>query len=149
VTHGLGRRATARTTQFTCDFRVPGVRNGRVTLRTDAFFVLYDRKPAFAKPLRGSGNEDADAGVTVRQELLGSGTLAGLWSAEFPISQELPKLRDGELRLMKNLAATEHGDLVVEHEDLRVLRWCAAGQQSQPGRELPEDQIQQSYRHDR
>ncbi len=73
-----------------------------LSLRTDAFFVLYDGKPVFAKPPKGSGNEGADAGVAVRQELLGSGTLAGLWSAEFPISQELPKLRDGELRLTKN-----------------------------------------------
>ena len=39
--------------------------------------------------------------------------------------------------------------LVAQHEDFRIFRVCAAGQQSQPGQDLPEDQIQQSYRHDR
>jgi hypothetical protein len=43
----------------------------------------------------------------------------------------------------------QHGDLVAQHEDFRVFRLCAAGQQPEPGQDLPEDQIQQSYRHDR
>jgi hypothetical protein len=36
-----------------------------------------------------------------------------------------------------------------KYKNLRILRLCAAGQQSQPGHDLAEDQIQQSYRHDR
>jgi hypothetical protein len=45
--------------------------------------------------------------------------------------------------------ASEHGDLMPEHQDLRVLRTCAPGQQSEPGYKLSEDQIEQSYRHGR
>jgi hypothetical protein len=44
---------------------------------------------------------------------------------------------------------TAHGDLVTEHKNLRIFRLCAAGQQSQPSHELPEDEIHQSSRHDR
>jgi hypothetical protein len=45
--------------------------------------------------------------------------------------------------------AAQHGDLVTEHKNLRVFRLCAAGEQSEPSHDLPEDQIEQSYRHDR
>jgi hypothetical protein len=45
--------------------------------------------------------------------------------------------------------AAQHGDLVPEHKNLRILRLCAASQQPEPGHDLPDDQIQQSYRHDR
>src|SRR5437763_1114673 len=38
---------------------------------------------------------------------------------------------------------------MAQHKNFRVLRMCAAGQQSQPSQSLPKDQIQQSYRHDR
>ena len=38
---------------------------------------------------------------------------------------------------------------MAEHENLCIFRLCAASQQPQPGQDLPEDQIQQSYRHGR
>ena len=42
---------------------------------------------------------------------------------------------------------TSHRDLVAEHQNLRILRRGAAGQQPEPGHKLPEDQIQQSNSH--
>lgn len=45
--------------------------------------------------------------------------------------------------------AAEHGSFVSEQQDLRVFRHGTSGQQPQPGHELPEDEIDPSYRHDR
>ena len=44
---------------------------------------------------------------------------------------------------------TQYGDFMAQHQDLRILRPGAAAQQSEPGYQLPEDQIEQSYRHSR
>jgi hypothetical protein len=43
--------------------------------------------------------------------------------------------------------ATSHRILVAEHQNLRILRRGASGQQPEPGHKLPEDQIQQSNSH--
>jgi hypothetical protein len=42
----------------------------------------------------------------------------------------------------------QRGDLMSEYEDLGVLGRLAAGEQSEPGDELAEDEVEQSQRHD-
>jgi DNA-binding transcriptional LysR family regulator len=49
---------------------------------------------------------------------------------------------DHRLAGKATVSVTDLADLVTQHEDLRILRMCTAGQQSQPGHDLPEDQIQ-------
>jgi hypothetical protein len=43
---------------------------------------------------------------------------------------------------------TEHGNLMPQQQDLRILRPGATSQQPKPEHELPEEQIEQSYGHD-
>ncbi|MCA1706049.1 MAG: hypothetical protein LC808_23435 [Actinobacteria bacterium] len=39
---------------------------------------------------------------------------------------------------------TQDVHLVAQHQDLRILRLGAAGQQSEPGHQLPEDEIRKA-----
>jgi hypothetical protein len=43
----------------------------------------------------------------------------------------------------------KHGEFMAQHQDLGIGRPGTPGQHPQPGHELPRDQIQQSYCHDR
>jgi len=64
----------------------------------------------------------------------------------------MPSLANTASKTLVNLLSRSRINTVnsgAKHEDFRVFRLGAAGQQSEPGHDLSEDQIQQSYRHGR
>jgi len=55
--------------------------------------------------------------------------------------------RSAQSRRGRGLVAAQHGDLVREHQQLRVLGGGRAAEQDQPAAQPGEDQIEQTERH--
>jgi len=46
------------------------------------------------------------------------------------------------------MGAAQHGDLVPQHKQLRILGGCRPAEQDQPAAEPDEDEIEQAQRHE-
>jgi len=136
--HGTGRDLIAEPGQFAMDASITpgGVLGGQPQHQPTQ---LGCRAPAAAS--RASGLSPASLHqVPVPPQDRGRGDDAmqsTCWGQQPGQRREHRAVRPGQSRSVHLTA--QHGDLVTQHEDLRILRMCTAGQQSQPGHDLPED----------